>query len=88
MPAMFQSRTSLQTSLEQAENAIKQHEAFITTMDANDDKFNQVIHSADKLADEDHYAADKVRGVKQNVSYNCQCFAHRKGRKTLQFHHQ
>jgi len=49
-----------QSSLEQAENALKQHEAFMKTMDANDEKINQVIQYADKLADEGHYNADKV----------------------------
>lgn len=50
-----------QTNLEQAENAIKQHESFVNTLDANDEKINQLLHSADKLAEEEHYAADKVR---------------------------
>lgn len=50
----------LQASLEQAENSIKQHESFMSTMDANDDKINQTIQYADKLAEEDHYNADKV----------------------------
>ncbi|XP_067941733.1 spectrin beta chain-like isoform X2 [Watersipora subatra] len=48
-----------QASLEQAENSIKQHESFMSTMDANDDKINQTIQYADKLAEEDHYNADK-----------------------------
>ena len=57
---------SLQTSLEQAENAIKQMEGFMNTMDANDEKINGVLQNADKLADEDHYNADKVGYV--NIS--------------------
>ena len=57
---------SLQTSLEQAENAIKQMEGFMNTMDANDEKINGVLQNADKLADEDHYNADKVGCV--NIS--------------------
>ena len=46
--------------MEQAENAIKQMEGFMNTMDANDEKINGVLQNADKLADEDHYNADKV----------------------------
>ena len=32
----------------------------MNTMDANDEKINGVLQNADKLADEDHYNADKV----------------------------
>lgn len=47
--------------MEQAENSIKQHEAFMTTMDSNDEKINQVITYSEKLYEENHYNADKVR---------------------------
>lgn len=50
----------LQASLEQAENTIKQHEAFMNTMDSNDEKINQAIQYADKLEEEEHYNAEKV----------------------------
>lgn len=41
---------------EQAENLIKRHEAFLTTMDANDDKINAVVQFAGQLSDEGHFA--------------------------------
>lgn len=47
-------------NLEQAENQIKRHEAFLTTLEANEDKINNVVNFASRLADEDHFAADKV----------------------------
>ena len=58
----------LQHSLEQAENLIKQHEAFITTMDANDEKINNVLQFAQRLIDENHYAADKVQQKADNIN--------------------
>lgn len=38
-------------------------EGIMSTMDANDEKINGVVQNADKLADEDHYNADKVPGA-------------------------
>ena len=55
-------------NLEQAENAIKRHEAFLTTMDANDDKVNNVIQFAQRLEDEGHFAADKAQRKAENIS--------------------
>lgn len=46
----------LQINLEQAENLIKRHEAFLTTMEANDDKINSVVQFAGRLCDEGHFA--------------------------------
>jgi spectrin beta len=43
-------------NLEQAENLIKQHEAFLTTIDANDDKINAVVQFATRLSDQQHFA--------------------------------
>ena len=54
--------------MEQAENLIKQHEAFITTMDANDEKINNVLQFAQRLIDENHYAADKVQQKADNIN--------------------
>ena len=51
---------AVQHSLEAAENSIKQHEAFITTMDANDEKINAVLQFSHRLRDENHYAGDKI----------------------------
>ena len=40
---------------------IKQHEAFITTMDANDEKINAVLQFSQRLQEDNHYAADKIK---------------------------
>ncbi|KAK0163457.1 hypothetical protein PV327_007135 [Microctonus hyperodae] len=56
------------TSFEQAENMIKRHEAFMTTMDANDEKINSVAQFAARLVDEGHFASDKVRNKAENIS--------------------
>ena len=47
-------------NLEQAETLMKKHEALLTTMDANDDKVNGVLQSAQILGGEEHFAADKI----------------------------
>ncbi|RWS10326.1 spectrin beta chain-like protein [Dinothrombium tinctorium] len=56
----YLSKDETPTSLEQAENLIKRHEGFLTTMEANDDKINSVIQFADRLASENHFASDKI----------------------------
>ena len=58
----------LQNTLEAAENLIKRHEAFITTMDANDEKINAVLTFANRLIEENHYAADKVHKKAENIN--------------------
>ncbi|KAJ4442212.1 hypothetical protein ANN_12078 [Periplaneta americana] len=55
-------------NLEQAENLIKRHEAFLTTMEANDDKINNVVHFAGRLCDEGHFAADKVHKKADSIN--------------------
>ncbi|XP_018330207.1 spectrin beta chain isoform X2 [Agrilus planipennis] len=47
-------------NLEQAENLLKRHEAFLTTMEANDDKINGVIQFSRRLCEEGHFASDKI----------------------------
>lgn len=54
--------------MEAAENLIKSHEAFITTMDANDEKINAVLQFANRLIDDNHYAADKVHKKAENIN--------------------
>ncbi|XP_077522409.1 spectrin beta chain isoform X2 [Amblyomma americanum] len=49
------------TSLEQVEDLIKRHEAFLTTMEANDEKINAVVQHAQRLCSEGHMASDKIR---------------------------
>lgn len=46
--------------MEAAENLIKQHEQFINTMDANDEKVNSVTQFSERLIEDNHYAADKI----------------------------
>ncbi|XP_075723580.1 spectrin beta chain isoform X3 [Rhipicephalus microplus] len=48
-------------SLEQVEDLIKRHEAFLTTMEANDEKINAVLQHAQRLCSEGHKDADKIR---------------------------
>ncbi|XP_026313733.1 spectrin beta chain isoform X3 [Hyposmocoma kahamanoa] len=54
-------KTEPPTNLEQAENLIKEHEAFLTTMEANDDKINSVVQFANRLVEERHFDADKIQ---------------------------
>ncbi|XP_024081152.1 spectrin beta chain isoform X3 [Cimex lectularius] len=54
-------------NLEQAENFIKRHEAFLTTMEANDEKINAVVQFAGQLNNEGHFAADKVTKKAENI---------------------
>ncbi|XP_050537659.1 spectrin beta chain isoform X3 [Daktulosphaira vitifoliae] len=61
------SKDEVPSNLEHAENLIKRHEAFLTTMEANDDKINGVTQFASKLVEEDHYDADKVKKKADNI---------------------
>ncbi|XP_063228722.1 spectrin beta chain isoform X7 [Bacillus rossius redtenbacheri] len=62
------SKDETPTNLEQAENLIKRHEAFLTTMEANDDKINSVVQFAGRLCDEGHFAADKVHKKAESIN--------------------
>lgn len=62
------SKDEAPANLEQAENLIKRHEAFLTTMEANDDKVNAVVQFADRLCDEGHFDADKIRKKAENIN--------------------
>ncbi|XP_050344038.1 spectrin beta chain isoform X6 [Nymphalis io] len=54
-------------NLEQAENTIKEHEAFLTTMEANDDKINSVVQFANRLVEERHFDADKIQRKAESI---------------------
>lgn len=54
------SKDEAPTNLEQAENLLKRHEAFLTTMEANDDKINGVVQFTRRLCDEGHFASEKI----------------------------
>lgn len=56
------------TNFEQAENMIKRHEAFLTTMDANDEKINSVVQYAQRLVEDGHFAADKVKKKADSIN--------------------
>ena len=58
----------LQHSLEQAEKLIKAHEGFITTMQANDEKINNVLQFASRLVEDGHYAEDKIEEKADSLS--------------------
>lgn len=47
---------------------IKRHEAFMTTMDANDEKINSVVQFAARLVDDGHFAADKVKRKAESIN--------------------
>ncbi|VDI17969.1 spectrin beta [Mytilus galloprovincialis] len=64
----FLSKEEVPNTLEAAENLIKQHEAFITTTDANDEKINAVLQFANRLIEDNHYAADKIHKKAENIN--------------------
>uniref|UniRef100_A0A914C484 Spectrin beta chain n=1 Tax=Acrobeloides nanus TaxID=290746 RepID=A0A914C484_9BILA len=55
------------TSLEEAENLLKRHQDFLTTVDANDEKIRTVVMFGDQLCGDGHYAADKVHKKARNI---------------------
>lgn len=46
---------------------IKEHEAFLTTMEANEDKINSVVQFANRLVEERHFDADKIQRKAENI---------------------
>ena len=63
----YLSKDETPTNLEQAENLIKRHEAFLTTMEANDEKINGICQFAQRLLDEEHFAVDKIQKKAENI---------------------
>lgn len=47
---------------------IKQHENFMATMNANEEKVNSVLTSGDKLIAEEHFATEKVRAKCEQIA--------------------
>ncbi|CAH2015628.1 unnamed protein product, partial [Acanthoscelides obtectus] len=45
----------------------ERHEAFLATMEANDDKINGVVEFSRRLCDENHFAADKIHKRADNI---------------------
>ena len=46
---------------------IKRHEEFAKRMDANDEKINQMIQFSQRLADDNHYASEKITEKAQSI---------------------
>ncbi|KAL5276086.1 SPTBN1 family protein [Megaselia abdita] len=64
----FLSKDDTPMNLEQAENQMKRHEAFLTTMEANDDKINTLGQVAESLKDKEHFDADKIHKRAENIA--------------------
>ena len=56
-----------QATVEAVMDQIKRHEEFAKRMDANDEKINQMIQFAQRLADDNHYAAEKITEKAQSI---------------------
>lgn len=63
----FLSKDDTPVNLEQAENQLKRHEAFLTSMEANDDKINTLLQVADTLVEKEHFDADKIGKKAENI---------------------
>ena len=57
----------LQATVEAVKELIKKHEEFSKRMNANDDKINLMIQFANRLNEENHYAADKITEKAQSI---------------------
>lgn len=57
----FLSKEKTPHTIEKAENVIKEHEAFITTLDANDEKINGVLNLGQTLIKDNNYNSDKIQ---------------------------
>lgn len=57
----------VQATVEAVQELIKKHEEFSKKMDAQDDKINQMIQFAQRLANEGHYAQDKITEKAQSL---------------------
>jgi len=56
-----------QATVEAVQELIKKHEEFSKRMDAQDEKINQMIQFAQRLANEGHYAQDKITEKAQSL---------------------
>lgn len=62
------SKDDTPVNLEQAENQLKRHEAFLTTMEANDEKINTIVQVADTLLEKQHFDSDKIHKRAENIA--------------------
>ncbi|KAM3717265.1 Spectrin beta chain [Dirofilaria immitis] len=63
----YLSKDETPMSLEQAENMLKRHQDFLTTMDASDEKIKAVVSFGDQLCGDGHYSADKIHKKARNI---------------------
>lgn len=64
----YLSKDETPSNLEQAENLVKRHETFLTTMEANDEKVNAVVLFAQRLCESGNFAADKIHKKAENIA--------------------
>lgn len=84
----FLSREDVPTSLTAAENLIKKLEQFIATLDANDERINQVLHEAQRLQDENHYASELIKTKADSIDDRRQANRQRANEKLLRLKSQ
>lgn len=63
----FLSKDDTPVNLEQAEKQAKRHEAFLTTMEATDDKMNLLLQVADTLIKKEHFDSDRINKRAENI---------------------
>lgn len=59
------------TTLQAAEAAIKRHEDFMTTMDANDEKIRGLVESGKKLIQEENVNSEKIQEKVTSIDERC-----------------
>ena len=62
------SKDDTPVNLEQAENQLKRHEAFLTTMEANDEKINTIVQVSDTLVEKQHFDSDRINKRAENIA--------------------
>ncbi|XP_055345534.1 spectrin beta chain-like isoform X2 [Paramacrobiotus metropolitanus] len=63
----FLARDELPRNLEEAENMLKRHDDFITSLDVNQDKIQQIINQSERLTSEGNYASDRIFRKAENI---------------------
>ncbi len=64
---IYLAKDDVPSNLEQAESAIKRHETFMTTMDANEDRVRHVLTFADRLKNDGHFDSEKIGRKADNI---------------------
>src|SRR5699024_1729256 len=63
----YLAKDDVPANLESAESAIKRHETFMNTMDANEDRVRHVLQFSDRLKNENHFDSDKIGRKADNI---------------------